>query len=1018
MRLANVLLICLFAVTGFFPGRAQDGKMGTRDESRQHRAELKKHEVVIGTQVWSYSRIYPLLDGLLQDVAATQVSSLTLNPNSSNGTNLDALQQAFQLQFQYSQMAGVQNAASAQVAGANANYQTQIAQQGAQLLQQFTQAMAVSTQAQSNLNALTAAGANQADISAAQQLLTNANAQVTSLGTMLGNLKNIPSATVPAPASPLASTPTLPAVSGSALPSGLTSNATAVTNGAPSFPATKQMDNQMALLWERLSRLVGVMAKPDSMEQTDDIFLVKFDTGIYPMDRKKQLLDVSYSLSCGQVIDLFPRAAALNITEDKYRDTAFGLGAVLNFFGLGGSVAYNREHLRVSQLLGQSSYITGRGIGQSEFGWLFGISLGDDSIAPGARTTFALVDIPATCADAAVLLSSEVWSKSSGLRVKELKTFSGTSWPLRNPAAPLPAKAPVNQAAYLTASLQAVAPRAKPAPPQQAAPACRDDCVKSIDFNRAEYDPAGGKAPVMMTIVLKQDMDQQQTVTVNGLFVPRVRDNFGRAVGSGGSSGVLEAQGSLATNSWIPTSRDTMLLTLDAAYFNDRFPRVLLSSPRGAPIDISRNTAAVTVSGLTLNCQNAVLVTATEAGTPAAGGRTAQNACAPSLGFRKSAPTNMQVTRWIEPKAASPIDKLSITTLDVSAPGAVTTASGLPSVQVISDRDAPAWGPNPEVYWLPSDKSELRPLTCVPGAGSRLVCDAPDKADLSAARPQLTLQIVDQGHPGGPIKGLVSTVACGGSGPSCRQPLLWKTNPPKFVPTTDTVPSTGMPDFTHSSWTLTLQVVNVDATDKATLQVPALLPAPKQTSLPNGAIDCPLPVGRPCTATFSIHRTDLNVLTDLMEFNITKASGETFQPYQITTILTNVRPWLSQVADDFTFFYGENLVYDAIKINATEVATPGLQCVPDGTYCAVVKPFDPKLTAGLMYFVSHKPDVRFPFVKVNTTSANAPVIYAPPKKAADAQAAPASPPKTLTPQDSTALQLFMKKQEFSVQGFK
>jgi hypothetical protein len=225
-----------------------------------------------------------------------------------------------------------------------------------------------------------------------------------------------------------------------------------------------------------------------------------------------------------------------------------------------------------------------------------------------------------------------------------------------------------------------------------------------------------------------------------------------------------------------------------------------------------------------------------------------------------------------------------------------------------------------------------------------------------------------------------------------------------------------LPDLSGSAWLLTLQVVNVDPADKPTLNAPALLPGVKGGSLLAGGITCPPPVGRPCTATFSIQRSDLNLLSDLMEFNITKAGGETFEPYQITNILTNVRPWLSQAADDFTYFYGENLVYDVIKINATEINAPDVQCLADGTYCAVVKPFDPKLTPGLMYFITHKPDVSFPLIKVSTTAANAPVIYSPPKKADDGKAALAAASKTFAPADT--LQLLMKKEQFSIQGFK
>jgi hypothetical protein len=186
------------------------------------------------------------------------------------------------------------------------------------------------------------------------------------------------------------------------------------TKSDPSFPATKQMENQIGLLWERLSRLVGAMTRPDNMGADDLLYLVKFDTGIFPVNRKKQLLDVTYSVACTGgtpvVVDVFPRIAAVNITNTKYRDTSLGLSSLFSLFTFGLNAAYNREHLRVSQLLGQSAYITGHGIGQGQFGWLFGMSLDDDSISPGLRSTFALLDVPKNCQAPTVTLKSAEWS--------------------------------------------------------------------------------------------------------------------------------------------------------------------------------------------------------------------------------------------------------------------------------------------------------------------------------------------------------------------------------------------------------------------------------------------------------------------------------------------------------------------------------------------------------------------------------------------------------------------------------
>ncbi|MGB3631203.1 MAG: hypothetical protein WBA18_16965, partial [Terracidiphilus sp.] len=79
----------------------------------------QNQEVTIGAQLWKYDRVYPLLDGLFQDAASTQVQLLTLDPNKANSSQLDALIQSFQVQAGFNQLAGAQNAAAAQMAVAN-----------------------------------------------------------------------------------------------------------------------------------------------------------------------------------------------------------------------------------------------------------------------------------------------------------------------------------------------------------------------------------------------------------------------------------------------------------------------------------------------------------------------------------------------------------------------------------------------------------------------------------------------------------------------------------------------------------------------------------------------------------------------------------------------------------------------------------------------------------------------------------------------------------------------------------
>jgi len=55
--------------------------------------------------------------------------------------------------------------------------------------------------------------------------------------------------------------------------------------------------------------------------------------------------------------------------------------------------------------LDESAYITGFGVQRSDFGWVFGPSLGDDAVKAGDRQTFALIAAPKGCGQATVGVS-------------------------------------------------------------------------------------------------------------------------------------------------------------------------------------------------------------------------------------------------------------------------------------------------------------------------------------------------------------------------------------------------------------------------------------------------------------------------------------------------------------------------------------------------------------------------------------------------------------------------------------
>jgi hypothetical protein len=62
--------------------------------------------------------------------------------------------------------------------------------------------------------------------------------------------------------------------------------------------------------------------------------------------------------------------------------------------GIGGKVGYQRQHEVYQQFIHQELYASGYGKGAAKFGWTFAPLPGTDRIAPGVRTTYAILVIP------------------------------------------------------------------------------------------------------------------------------------------------------------------------------------------------------------------------------------------------------------------------------------------------------------------------------------------------------------------------------------------------------------------------------------------------------------------------------------------------------------------------------------------------------------------------------------------------------------------------------------------------
>jgi hypothetical protein len=112
-------------------------------------------------RIWSYDRVYPLLDGIFQDVASTQVSQLTLSPNNANASSLNASMLGVTAGVAFSPVTAAQNQLMQQqnaVLSANLGLQSQLLAQEATVTQQvIADNQNYATDQVATANALTAA---------------------------------------------------------------------------------------------------------------------------------------------------------------------------------------------------------------------------------------------------------------------------------------------------------------------------------------------------------------------------------------------------------------------------------------------------------------------------------------------------------------------------------------------------------------------------------------------------------------------------------------------------------------------------------------------------------------------------------------------------------------------------------------------------------------------------------------------------------------------------------------------
>ncbi|MCP9495209.1 MAG: hypothetical protein MSG64_12255 [Pyrinomonadaceae bacterium MAG19_C2-C3] len=940
---------------------------GTRDGSPKKNVHIEDpktvrtkgvipNDVIIGVpEPIPYSRAFPLLDGLFQDVSAIQLSQLSLDANKANASNLDAITQQFQASFQYSQTLGLQNAAAAQQSAAysaSGALQTQLINHQTQLISLQLNAQQQVGQAQAALNALpTTATIDQR--AAAQQVLTLANDNLTAISAQSANVKALMSASFTAP------TFTAPAPTPIPFPSPPTISTPGGTDFAPSFPASKQMENHVNLLWERLAHLVNTLAQAD---HPNGISLVKFNIGIIggKERRKHKLLSTQYSLTCSnkivdnknvgapKIMDLFPRNAAVNITDKKYRNSRFGLGALLSFFSIGFNASYNREHLRITQALGQSAYITGFGIETNSFGWVFSPALGEDVIAPGDRTTFALVAAPTGCGKVSVNLINAAWDKSPSTMYAAWDDYDESKESEKPP---------------IIKNLKVW--EADPTPSLR----CNSNCVERIAYTPAEFEPSNASpGAVTVNIKLKTALDREQTVSANGIILKRARDTFGRATGTGGSGGLLQAT-TLDAGTWIPVNSKELILNLNPAVFTRRFPSILLTSPNGT-IDVTSqvSNATLEVAGLPYTCPSS-------ANAPCA-------SVLPAVGRPKAAAKHFAVARW----------KGRTNQFIITLPAAVLASANssenaaLPAVQVITDSRNQPWSAYAKVVAFQNGKNY--PLQCKP-LGERLLCeagDSPDKQPHSEGGGQLAFdqptefEIFDADYAGTAVRGSGVLADCVSP---CADPLVWEMSPPRWEPNQD-----------QGLWNFHLSLINVEEGQSATL-------GPF-----SGDIKC-TSMRQPCRVNIKINKDRFTAVTDEMHLQVRKRDGEKVGG---SSVIGNLRaaisPILTYISDDQTRFSGQNLVFNKLQVGTSSNQIE-LTCVA-AIDCSILGAGFGAKDEGYLYFVNGSTHV--PLMLINDKGKQVVPPHKPSKPVAGgASASPSGGTNVTAPQ--TPAQMIQKSSE-------
>jgi hypothetical protein len=561
-------------------------------------------------KIWRYERIYPLLDGMLRDIESTSLQSMNpMNPNEANLQYVDFLRSLIDVQVNYNQGIGVNNQLElwrvkrqqAQQKSQD-DYLSTLNERRIAQSQQLNQAEAAQFAARQKVNSL---DPNSPEGKAAQQHLTDINSQVASLQTSLKDtsteISQVSQQSSAVGSFKDANTPDTSKNTSAQAPQFLdqvpddVKKALLSKMGTADLPASKQLENYLTLLNERLSKQLSVI-EDDASRNGYELYLMQFDVGLYAFKKtKNQIARVEFNFGpegCdpraqAYAYSLIPGSSAYNIEEYIGKSQHIGvIGAFNLLMGLGANGSYQRQRDQLHNGLVQSVYESGFTNGICSFGWYYGPSPFENFVSPGVRSTYALVAVRKDASLKELKIRVDAgWETTKGV-IRRVGNSLNDNLVYTVPLPELENR-PIRANSMQTLSVRRLAYHTAPLA-QKSAPA----------------DPANDKIPHAtntVLIVLDEPADPDLMVTVAGTLLKRTRDTRGQAIRNLTSApprGEFEVDG-FGPNSWILANPTTLLLQISQDVAGDEFPLIRLtdsSSPGEEVLNLLDKDAEIDVN--------------------------------------------------------------------------------------------------------------------------------------------------------------------------------------------------------------------------------------------------------------------------------------------------------------------------------------------------------------------------------------------------------------------------------------